>query len=175
MCESFAATNCDEQFSEIFQHNVFSDFSIQEQKVIFSKYSSGAFCINCQINVEAFSEVLINYISLDDLFHLNLLPENWPEGISRSNSCSTSTVQCRNCDNFCPNVYFTYLIHPCLSLFLFSCGLFISAFHFKSSHGNKILGHVFGTLSMYCYSYRYNWLCYIRIAIENICQSKFLF
>ena len=71
-CQSFAAMNSYAQFSEIFQHNFFSDFSIREQKVIFSKYSSGAFCSNCQINVEASSEVLINYISLDDLLHLNL-------------------------------------------------------------------------------------------------------
>ena len=103
-CESFAVMNCDAQFSEIFQHNVFSDFSIQEPKVIFSKYSSGTFCSNCQINVEASSEVLINYVSLSDLLHLNFLPENGPEYISRSNSCST--VQCHNCDNFGPTVSF---------------------------------------------------------------------
>ena len=42
---------------------------------------------------------------MEDLLHLNLLPENWPEYISRSNSCST--FQCRNCDNFGPTVSFS--------------------------------------------------------------------
>ena len=98
-CPSFTPMDCNAQFSEIFQKNVFADLNSIEQSEIISTYSQEAFCSACTRTVQCNTEVFINYIRMENVVDSNLSIQQWPSYILFQNMCEK--LQCDICQEPC--------------------------------------------------------------------------
>ena len=98
-CPSFQQMDCNAQFSELLQKSVFcpDDFSDREYKVLFSRYFHSAHCSSCDQQVSVNNEVLVNYISLEEMLQSHILLDQWPDFIVQNNTLDR--VQCPQCAN----------------------------------------------------------------------------
>ena len=96
-CPSFRRMDCNAQFSELFRRNVFSpaDFSDIEYKIIFSRYVHSGHCSLCDEQIRVNNEVLVNYISLEEILQSHIPLDQWSDFIVQNNT--SDRIQCPQC------------------------------------------------------------------------------
>ena len=79
-CPSFRRMDCNAQFSELFQKSIFSpieDLSVTEYKSLFSLYCHCGYCFSCEQQIGINNEVLVNYITLEEILRSGTSLDQW--------------------------------------------------------------------------------------------------
>ena len=101
-CPSFRKMDINAQFSELFQESVFSpieDLSVTEYKSLFSSYYQSGNCFSCEQQISINNEVLVNYITLEEILHSGTSFNQCSDFIVQNNTLIR--IQCPYCAAIC--------------------------------------------------------------------------